>query len=457
MTPETAPPAVRPAPVPRNRRAEFLVTGLCFAVIVFDGYDLIVYGATVPALLQYAPWALTPAMAGAIGSYALVGMLVGALIAGALTDAVGRRKVLLTGVAWFSAAMIGCALAPDATWFGIFRLLGGIGLGGVMPTAVALTAEYADPRRRSLNNAMMFSGYAVGGILAAVLAMTLMPALGFRFMYAMGAAPLLLVPLLARYVPESLAFLTAKGRHEEAARTAARLGIEVPAPGAGPDGGSAAGRDGQPKRSGLLQLAGREHLGPALLFATVSFFGLLLVYGLNTWLPQIMRAAGYPLSSSLLFLLVMNLGAVVGSLLISPLGDRFGMKPVTMAVFLAAAVSITLLAFATAAPLLYALVAVAGFGTIGAQIMVLGYVAQHFPVEVRATALGCTLGLGRLGAITGPLFGGFLLDAEVSTAWNFYAFAVPAAVATALVLLLPGGGLVGRLPGQPKSLTATNH
>jgi AAHS family benzoate transporter-like MFS transporter len=207
-----------------------------------------------------------------------------------------------------------------------------------------------------------------------------------------------------------------------------------------------------------MQLGGREHLGPALLFAAVSFFGLLLVYGLNTWLPQIMRAAGYPLSSSLLFLLVMNLGAVVGSLLISPLGDRFGMKPVTMTVFLAAAVSITLLAFATAAPLMYALVAVAGFGTIGAQIMVLGYVAQHFPVEVRATALGCTLGLGRLGAITGPLVGGFLLDAEVSTAWNFYAFAVPAALATGLVLLLPGRGRLGQgLPMRARNLSATNH
>ncbi|WDV53458.1 MFS transporter [Streptomyces coeruleorubidus] len=166
---------MRPQPTRNPRRPELLVTGLCFAVIVFDGYDLIVYGASVPALLQYEPWGLTPAMAGVIGSYALVGMLVGALLAGALTDVVGRRRVMLTGVGWFSAAMMGCALAPDATWFGIFRLLAGLGLGGVMPTAVALTAEYSDPSRRSFNNALMFSGYSVGGILAAVLAMALLP------------------------------------------------------------------------------------------------------------------------------------------------------------------------------------------------------------------------------------------------------------------------------------------
>ncbi|WDV53459.1 MFS transporter [Streptomyces coeruleorubidus] len=231
-------------------------------------------------------------------------------------------------------------------------------------------------------------------------------------------------------MPESLVFLVAKGRLEEAERTAARLGVPVPeAPPAtaGP----------RPKR-GPAALFTRRYALPAVLFAVVSFFGLLLVYGLNTWLPQIMRSAGYPLSSSLLFLLVMNLGAVIGSVLFSPLGDRFGMKPITLLSFLAAAASMSLLSIATAAPLMYLLVAIAGFGTIGAQILVLGYVAQHFPVEVRATALGWTLGIGRFGAITGPLFGGLLLDSKVSIEWNFYAFAIPAALATAVVLLLPG-------------------
>ncbi|WP_179382449.1 aromatic acid/H+ symport family MFS transporter [Streptomyces sp. SA15] len=438
---------MRPTPTRTARRPELLVMGLCFAVIVFDGYDLIVYGATVPALLQYEDWGLTPARAGVIGSYALVGMLIGALLAGAVTDVVGRRKVMLTGVAWFSVAMIGCALAPDATWFGIFRLLAGIGLGGVMPTAVALTAEYSAPERRSRNNALMFSGYAVGGILAAVLAMALLPSLGFRFMYALGAVPLLMLPLLVRYVPESLVFLVATGRHDAAERTAARLGVPVPAADAVDDRAPR-------KRRGPAELLTGRYLVPALLFAVTSFFGLLLVYGLNTWLPQIMRAAGYPLSSSLLFLLMMNVGAVVGSVLFGPLGDRYGMKPVTLLSFLAAAVSMSLLSVATAAPLMYLLVAIAGFGTIGAQIMVLGYVAQHFPVEIRATALGWTLGIGRFGAITGPLFGGALLSAGVSTAWNFYAFALPAALATAVVLLLPGKAAAVSVPGDLEVRTA---
>jgi AAHS family benzoate transporter-like MFS transporter len=386
-------------------RAERLVIGLCFAVIVFDGYDLIVYGATVPALLAYEPWGLTPTAAGAIGSYALVGMLIGALLAGALTDVVGRRKVLVAGVTWFSVAMAGCALAPNPEVFGLFRLLGGLGLGGVMPTAIALTAENSRPHRRSLNNAIMFSGYAVGGILAALLGLAVLPSLGFRAMYWIGVLPLVtVVPLVLLLLPESTTFLAVREKR---------------------------------RRTGLAVLFTRQHAGPAVLFAITSFFGLLLVYGLNTWLPQIMKTAGYPLSSSLLFLVMMNVGAVAGSLVAAPIGDRIGMRPVTLTAFVAAAVSIYLLHTPMAAPLMYLLVAVAGFGTIGCQILVNAYVAMHFPDEVRATALGWTLGIGRLGAIVGPTFGGILLSSELDVAWNFYAFAIPAAIGALVVLLLP--------------------
>lgn len=394
-----------------GKRDERLVIGLCFAVIVFDGYDLIVYGATMPALLTYAPWGLTPATAGAIGSYALLGMLAGALLAGVLTDVVGRRKVMIGGVAWFSVAMAGCAIAAGPEMFGVFRLLGGLGLGGVMPTAIALTAEYSQPHRRGFNNALMFSGYAVGGILAALLALALLPSSGFRAMYWLGALPLVtVVPLLVRHLPESLSYLAVKGllRGTNASRT------------------------------GLSVLFTRRHLVPAALFAVTSFFGLLLVYGLNTWLPQIMKTAGYPLTSSLLFLVMMNVGAVVGSLLVAPVGDRIGMRPVTAAAFAAAAVSIYLLHAPMPAPLMYVLVAVAGFGTIGCQILVNAYVAMHFPDEVRATALGWTLGIGRLGAIVGPTFGGLLLSSDLGVEWNFYAFAIPAAAGALVVFLLPG-------------------
>jgi AAHS family benzoate transporter-like MFS transporter len=150
-----------------------------------------------------------------------------------------------------------------------------------------------------------------------------------------------------------------------------------------------------------------------------------------------MREAGYPLGSALRFLLVLNVGAVVGTLLVSLLADRFGSKPVTTAAFSAAAVSIFALSLQPSEALLYALIAVAGFGTIGTQILVNGYVATHYPADSRATALGWSLGVGRLGAILGPTFGGWMLASGMGLEWNFYGFTVPAVLGAAVIAAVP--------------------
>jgi len=415
------------------------VVAICFATIVFDGYDLIVYGAVVPSLLEYRPWGLTPPEAGAIGSYALVGMLIGALVVGTVTDIFGRRKIMLFCITWFSLAMGLCALAPSPELFGLFRFVAGLGLGGVIPTAIALTVEYSPPGRRNLNNALMFSGYSVGGILSALLAIALIPTFGWRVMFWIGLAPLvLIVPLAYKFLPESVGFLLAKGRREEALEYARRF--DLPMDLAADVAQEAAGETTTGSGGGLGVLArlfSRGYAAATLLFWTVSFIGLLLVYGLNTWLPQLMREAGYPLGSALTFLLVLNLGAIFGAISASFFADRFGSKPVTGLAFLAAAVSIFFLSFQLPSLALYALVAVAGFGTIGTQILVNAYVATYYPAGNRATALGWSLGVGRLGAILGPTFGGLVLASGLGFEWNFYAFAVPALVGALVVLLVP--------------------
>ncbi|MGH3586144.1 MAG: MFS transporter [Pseudonocardia sp.] len=131
-------------------RPALVVVAVCFLTIVFDGYDLIVYGSVVPSLLAEPGWGIGPAQAGAIGSYALVGMLIGALGAGAVTDRIGRRRIVLVGIAWFSVAMGLCALATSPELLGLFRFLAGLGLGGVLPSAITLTVEYAPRGRRQL-------------------------------------------------------------------------------------------------------------------------------------------------------------------------------------------------------------------------------------------------------------------------------------------------------------------
>src|SRR5918992_5009697 len=197
------------------------VVVLCWVAVALDGFDLVVLGAVTPALLEYGPWGLTPPQVGAITSYGLVGMMIGALGIGTLTDVIGRRKAILISVVVFSVFTGLCALAPSPAIFGALRFLAGLGLGGLIPTAAALVSEYAHLRRGSSSITFMMTGYHVGGVLTALLAIPILPSLGWRAMFVVGALPaLVLVPLMLAKLPESPSFLVAGGRREEAERLA---------------------------------------------------------------------------------------------------------------------------------------------------------------------------------------------------------------------------------------------
>jgi AAHS family benzoate transporter-like MFS transporter len=302
-----------------------------------------------------------------------------------------------------------CAIAPGPGAFAAFRFLAGLGLGGVMPTTVALTVEWAPPQRQHLFNALMFSGFSVGGIAAALLALWLLPHHGFRLLFAFGMVPIVtVVPLARSFLPESRAF------HRPLAGSGRRRA-----------------------RDSAAALFAPSRLAASLLFPLASFFGLLLVFGLNTWLPKIMQKAGYPLTSALAFLVALNVGAVLGAVSGSTVADRFGAKPVAIAGFLVAAGAVLLMSRGLPLGPLYVVVAAAGCGSVGTQILINGYVAGYFGPEHRASALGWTLGVGRLGAILGPTLGGYLLASNLGVTWNFYTFAAAALCGAAAVAAVP--------------------
>jgi len=380
------------------RHSKAVLWILCLATIglVFDGYDLVVYGAVVSGFLrdplQIGP--VTPATAGALGSYALFGVAAGALLAGSVGDLVGRRKVVLSAYAWFSVGM-------------------------------ALTA---------ISN----GGIPLGSTLSAVLAIGLLEHIGWRGLFWIGALPIVtLFPLAYFKMPESLAWLVARGRIAEAQAIASRMGLALPTPPTQTPEKTAL--QAGPQRSGFAGLFSAYYVFPTLVLGLMSATGLLLVYSLNTWLPELMLRAGYNTKGSLAFLAVLNGGSLFGALAASRIADRIGPKPVVAASFATGALALVVLTFNFPLAALLAVVAIVGLGTSGTQTLIYGFVANYYPTQVRAAGVAWCAGFGRLGGIGGPMLGSFLIASGLRLDAIFYILAAIAVVGVALTTLVPLG------------------
>ena len=426
----------------RRRRTVAWVVALATLGLVFDGYDLVVYGTVVPLFLADPGeiGQVTPGVAGALGSYALFGVLVGALLAGSVADIVGRRKVMLTAYAWFSVGMGVTAMMNSIGGFGLMRFLTGIGVGALVATTGALVAEYAPPGKKNLANAITYSGVPIGSLLAALLAILLLGQIGWRGMFWIGALPLVtLLPLAVVKMPESPSWLASRGRTEEARRLSERTGVPIVAASIAASGPAAAGAAApvRRERAGFAGLFGRQYWFPTAVLGLMSATGLILVYVLNTWLPELMGRAGYSTQGSLSFLLVLNGGAVVAALLASRLADRFGPKMVVVGSFLFGAVGLLMLTVDAPLALLLLFVAIVGAGTSGTQILIYGFVANYYRPNVRGAGVAWCAGFGRLGGVAGPLVGGLLVAAGLGLEAIFYVLTGLAALGALLTLLVP--------------------
>ncbi|MCR8577708.1 MFS transporter [Streptomyces sp. Isolate_219] len=416
------------------------VLALCWLAVFFDGMDVNVYGAVMPHMLDDPGLGLTPGAAGAIGSWTTLGMLIGALGTGTLTDWLGRRPVLVVSVLVFSAGSAVCALAGAPGPFGAGRFFAGLGLGGLMPLCLSMVMEFAPPRRAALATGLLMTSYHAGGMFATGLGLTLAPALGWRWVFWAGVLPAVVAaPLLLRLLPESPGVLLAKGRTAEAEAVADRYGMARPAPADAP----AQGAKGRLAAVLALFRPGVRLATPLLWLA--SFCGLLLVYGVSTWLPQMMRASGYGLTSSVSFLLIINAGGIAGMLIAGRIADRYGPVRVSALWFLLTAAGALLLGARLPLGVTYVVVAVTGVWLFSAQVMVYAAANRVYPAAERATGLGWVTGIGRTGAVAGPWLGG-TLAATAHDQLGFTAFALAGLLGALAIGSVPLARRLGRRP-----------
>ena len=403
----------------------------CLLIIIFDGYDLVIYGVALPLLMQ--EWGLSAVQAGLLASTALFGMMFGAMSFGTLSDKLGRKKTIMICVAIFSGFTFLGAFASSPVEFGILRFLAGLGIGGVMPNVVALMTEYAPKRIRSTLVAIMFSGYAIGGMASALLGAWLVADHGWKIMFFIAGIPFVALPIIWKFLPESLMFLTKKGETAQVAEIVKKISPEQKL--------NAETRfvlndviagDEAPLRA-LFQ---QGRMFSTLMFWVAFFMCLLMVYALGSWLPKLMIQAGYSLGASMLFLFALNIGGMVGAIGGGALADRFHLKPVLSIMFTVGALALILLGFNSPQAVLYTLIAVAGAATIGSQILLYTFVAQFYPTAVRSTGMGWASGIGRIGAIVGPILTGALLTLQLPHQMNFLVIAIPGIIAALAVFMV---------------------
>lgn len=417
-----------------------------FLLVLFDGYDVAVYGSIVPALMH--DWKITPIEAGAIGSYSLFGMLFGAIVFGMMADRLGRKKVVFLTVLIFSVFTALCGFATGPKTFSVFRFIAGLGLGGILPNAIALLTDYSPRKLRTTIATIVLCGYSLGGILAPLLSIFLIPHFGWQSVLWAAAAPLVLLPLAYRMTPESTFVLIRQGRRGELFDLLATV-----------DPTRRIDRDSVPfepeatdAKLPLVDLF-RDNRGlSTVMFSVAILFHLILGYGLINWLPKLMLETGFDMKSSLAFLIVLQCGAIVGTLVLGRLADRYGSKGVLIPLYLSGAVAMLLLGVNKDPFWMYVLVAVAGAPVVGAQNLVQVYMSQYYPAYVRSTALGTASSVGRIGGMMGPLLGGLLLSFSLPIQSVFMAFAIPGVCSALAIAMVRNRHADGRVQPAPAGL-----
>lgn len=382
---------------------------VCWLAVMLEGFDLVVLGAVIPVLLKTEYLGFTPGDATLATTLGLIGVGVGAACVGPVSERLGRRYTVMLCVLVFSVFTILVPFAPSVFLFAVFRLIAGLGLGAVMPSSITYMTEYFGQQSGGKATTLTMTGYHVGAVLTSLFAAAVVPHWQEIF-WVGGAVGIVLLPFLWFKLPESDAF--AQRQQEEAAGQAAK-----------------------PKVADVF----KHGFAIATIGTWVaSFMGLLLVYGLNTWLPKIMVDAGYPETSAILQLFILNVGAVVGLILAGWLADKHGTKSVVLVWFGLAAILLALLSIKISnVVLLDIVIFCTGVFVFSAQGLIYAFCSTVFAPEIAGTALGLASGIGRVGAIVGPYVTGMLVTVGLVYPWGFYVFALVAVLGFVFMAIIP--------------------
>ena len=406
---------------------QWRVVILCGLVAILDGFDTQAIAFVAPLLSE--EFGIAKTEMGSIFSAALIGLMLGAFILSPIADRIGRKPVIILSCALMGVFCLMTATADSANELMLYRFLTGLGLGGAIPNLNTLTSEYAPKRSRAALMTFMFAGFPAGAVMGGILSVKLIEKYGWESVFIVGGiAPLILSAVLLFSLPESIKFLSTHRKKPKLqlailkAITADNLKItsdnlEEVEPEINTNEGSVADLF----RNGLLPMT--------VIIWLIFFCNLLMMYTLMSWLPSVMKEAGLPLDKAIITQVILNLGAIVGGIILSKFIDSFGAFIVLIPAFIIAGLSLASIGFMTSS--MYALliiVFITGGTVIGTQFGLNAFTVGVYPTSIRATGLGWALAVGRVGAIIGPVLTGVYLSLAWSIENIFIVTALPAII-----------------------------
>lgn len=411
---------------------QILILTLCFLIVLLDGFDTAIIGYIAPALRE--EWQLLPAQLSPAFGAGLFGLLIGSLIFGPVADAIGRKRVLLVSILIFGGGTLASAYTHSIESLILLRFITGIGLGGAMPTCITLSSEYSPVRRRMIMVTLSWSGFTAGLALGGILAGQIIPAFGWRGVLMLGGiAPLLLLPLLAWQMPESVRFMTSSPKHADNLRKVVEritdkswAGVTIV-------------DDERPVKanSPISHLFIEGRAVRTLLLWVAFFCSLFVFYQLTSWLPSILKDAGYDIVHASRIGAMVPLGGTLGAILMALLMDRVGPYKVLALSYLGAALVVGATGYLMGdVYTLAATVFLIGFGVAGAQNGLNLVSATIYPTAARVTGVSWAMASGRFGSIIGSMLGAWMIVASGSTEMFFVWLALPVLVGAAAIFLL---------------------
>ncbi|MFK7958649.1 MAG: MFS transporter [Lysobacterales bacterium] len=405
---------------------QILVVGLCMILNMVDGFDITAMAIVASAVSTELQ--LTPDKLGWVFSFALAGMMCGAMFLTPVSDMIGRRKMIVFAIALVGVAVVLTARATTLTEFVILRFLSGVGAGAMLASQATLAAEYSPEKYRSLSVALVTLGYPAGATMTSVVAGFIMPEWGWRGMFWFGGGVTLAMAVVAfLLIPESLKFVVQRRAHdalEKANKILAKMRKPAIAQLPPIEAESSTGIV-----SAMTGLLSKDLRGRTLTLWLTFFLCFSTLYFLMSWIPKLMEDSGFSVEVGRTAFFLFNLGAIVGIVLLGWLSVGIKLTNLVCSFLVASAVGMVVFALAPAEKnLLLTLIFVIGLLQQGGFTGLYSVAAKAYPTAVRSTGIGWAIGLGRLGAVFGPAVAGYLIVAGLGMSANFIVFAVPMAI-----------------------------